>query len=119
MERDPIDGGIGLHQAKLEMEAQYKFRLFFAALIFAILSFAIQHPINNNNSFFLKIVEIFSWFTLFLSGYFSLVLCSGVSIGLINWCVDRISKWSNEERMWIFFYVSLFLLLLVKGIDRF
>ena len=38
----------------------YKFHFFFAALVFAILSFAIQFPVSSEN-LWIKIMEVVSW----------------------------------------------------------
>ena len=123
MSRTPLDGGINLHTVKAGIDAEHKSRFFFAALIFAILSFAIQFPIKGN-CIILKIAEVFSWFIMILSGYFSLVICGGISIKIISGSAQIINdhfhkEWTNEILMWRLFYSSLFLLLVVKGMDRF
>ena len=118
MKRQSVDGGFGLEKSKIEIEQEFKFRLFFTALIFAILSFAVQHPVESERTGFLKITEILAWIILFLSGYFALAICSGVHLSFIKNMANKI-KWSDEEAMWLLFYGSIFLLLIVKSFDRF
>ena len=123
MGRDPLDGGVELHTVKAGIDADYKFRFFFSALIFAILSFAIQYPIKSTCNL-LKLAEVISWFILILSGYFSLVVCGRFPIRIISGTAKKLNEllskqWTDEILMWRLFYFSLFLLLLVKGLDRF
>ena len=61
--RTPLDGGVGIEQEinrqRIVLESAAKFRFFFVALVFAILSFAIQFPIETTK-FYLKLVGIFA-----------------------------------------------------------
>lgn len=123
-------GGLSSDQRREEQETnanrefKYKFNLFITALIFATLSVVIQHPIDSNAKNIVKIMEIVSWIILFLSGYFSLVVCSGFPIGIISKPANKLNvffnkEWTDEILMWRLFYFSLFLLLVVKAIGRF
>ena len=55
---------------RTKVQFEYKFNLFMTALIFAILSIAVQHPINHESCSLLKLIEVFSLFLLLLSGNF-------------------------------------------------
>ncbi|HAZ7573794.1 hypothetical protein OQJ02_05060 [Legionella sp. PATHC032] len=125
MERqESLDQKLHEHEVKSNKDFESKLKLFMTALIFAILSFAIQYPIKSSSGICLKLMEIFSWVILLLSGYFSLVVCSKFPIGVISKLADKINvfwskNWTDEILMWRLFYFSLFLLLLVKAIERF
>lgn len=102
-------------ETKAKIEFEYKFNLFMTALIFAILSFAIQNPIDSTAGSCLKLIEIFSWVILLLSGYFSLVVCSKFPIGIIGKTAEKVrvyfnKQWTDEILRWRLFYFSLFLL---------
>ncbi|HHF7365606.1 TPA: hypothetical protein ACPSKY_000706 [Legionella bozemanae] len=111
------------HQEKSRIDFEYKFKLFICGLIFAVLSLAVQHPVESH-SVLLKILEIFSWLFLLLSGYFSLVWVGNFHIHFISQGFEKFRqvfkrKWSPEILMWRLFYISLFLLVMVKGMTNF
>jgi hypothetical protein len=67
------------HQAVLS--SLTKFRFFFAGLIFAILSYSIQNPLESDVNI-LSLTESASWLLLLVSGLLSIKECGGFSAKL-------------------------------------
>lgn len=105
-------------------ELNFKLNLFMIALIFGVLSISIQYPISKNSCILLKLMESISWLTLVLSGYFSLVNAGKFPVKIISGPAAFINKklekeWSDELLMWRLFYFAVFLLIVVKTLDKF
>lgn len=103
MTRPALGHGLDLKKDEIEIEQKPKFRLFFTALIFAVLSFAVQHPVASKRACILKITEILAWVILFSSGYFSLALCGKFHFDFIEKLKNKI-RWNDEKVMWCLFY---------------
>ncbi|HAT2072568.1 TPA: hypothetical protein I8005_001634 [Legionella pneumophila] len=107
-----------------EKELNFKLNLFMVALIFGVLSISIQFPISSNSRILLKLMESISWFTLVLSGYFALVNVGKFPVKMISGPAEYINKifkrkWSDELLMWRLLYLAIFLLIVVKTVDKF
>jgi hypothetical protein len=94
---------------RLALESVYKFRFFFTALVFAILSFAIQFPVDTR-SVWIKSAEAGSWALLLTAGCLALRDCGGFRADLSP--VGLSNGW--RRLMWALFVVAIVLLLLAK-----
>lgn len=113
-QRTPIDGGLGLEHEKnrqrLVLESAAKFRFFFAALVFAILSFAIQFPIRSTG-ISLKCVEASSWGLIAITALLALADIGGFSLS--SEPKSSLTKFARGT-MWVCFLVGVMLLLVSK-----
>ena len=96
----------------------YKFDFFFAGLVFAIVSFAMQFPIKNS-LLVLKIAESFSWVLFLIVGLCALYICGG----FVTRHTEPVLK-KREERipkvrfwMWLCFVIAILVLAIVKIAD--
>jgi hypothetical protein len=90
----------------------YKFHFFFTALIFAILSFAIQFPVETDYVW-IKILEVISWAIIAFTALLSLKQLGGFS------SEDTLKFHSGLGKvwrylMWILFVAGVILLLTAK-----
>ncbi len=112
--RDPIDGGLALEEAKtrerVEIESAARFRFFFVALVFGILSIAIQFPLKTHDTM-LKILEASSWGFIAITGLLGLV-----DIGAFSTSPEGGGRLGRHGRivMWIAFVIGVVLLLASK-----
>jgi hypothetical protein len=111
-ERTPLNQyGIELdkirHQAILSSLTKYRF--FFAGLIFAILSYSVQKPIESGN-FLLNWSENVSWLFLLISGLLSIKECGGFSSKLTEDAVFSGLSERYRKAMYIFFVIAMLLL---------
>jgi hypothetical protein len=114
MQRSPLDGGIELERIKnenrIEIELASKFRFFFVALVFAILSFAVQFP-TSTSSVWLKLVEATAWIGLAASGLLALVDVGAFRI--IRHSTGYLAPF-GRVLMWFFFLIAIAALLVAK-----
>ena len=109
-----MDGGLGLDEEKnrqrIALESAAKFRFFFVGLVFAILSFAIQFPIEGAG-YYLKLAEAASWAFIAITGLLALA-----DIGGFSRSSEPKSKLTEFARgaMWACFLVGILLLLTSK-----
>lgn len=117
--------GIRVEQKRAEIEWDlervrniYKFDFFFAGLVFAIVSFAMQFPIRSA-CLILKIAESFSWILFLITGVCALYVCGG----FVTRHTDAVLK-KREERlplvrfwMWASFVAAVVSLATVKVVD--
>jgi len=96
----------------------YKFNFFFAGLVFAIVSFAMQFPIRSA-CLILRIAESFSWVLFLITGICALYVCGG----FVTRHTDPVLE-KREERlplvrfwMWILFVAAIIILATVKVAD--
>ena len=113
-QRTLVDGGLGLEQEKnrqrVVLESAAKFRFFFVALVFAILSFAIQFPINTTE-FYLKLAEASSWVLIAITGLLALADIGGFSLSSeSNTMLTKCARGT----MWGCFLFGVLLLLVSK-----
>jgi hypothetical protein len=89
-----------------------KFRLFFAGLVFAILSFSVQFAIKPSNNF-TALFQLFSWLSLLLTG----ILALRDAGGFFSEYTERAFQGLKPEMrhlMWILFVSAIFMLILVR-----
>ena len=90
----------------------YKFHFFFAGLVFAILSFAIQFPVKGD-TVWIKIIEAISWTTIGLTGILALKQIGGFSLeDTIEYHQGLKKNW--RILMWTLFLCGIILLLFSK-----
>lgn len=101
------------HEIHLErVRSIYKFHFFFAGLVFAILSFAIQYPVKGNNSM-IRGYEALSWGLLAFTGLLALKQIGGFAPEGTNKYLQNLRKnWMIV--MWSSFVSGLVLLIIVK-----
>jgi hypothetical protein len=95
-----------------KVRSVYKFHFFFTALVFAILSFAIQFPVSSD-ILYIKLMEALSWLLIAATALLALKQIGGFSsedtkkgfIGLGKKC---------RTGMWVLFFVGVSLLLSAK-----
>jgi hypothetical protein len=111
---DPIDGGQALEAAKardrVDIESAARFRFFFVALVFGILSFAIQFPVKTQ-SVCLKTLEALSWGLVAVTGLLGLI-----DIGAFSLTTEAQGRLARHGRiaMWAAFVGGIILLLAAK-----
>ena len=112
--RTPVDGGLALNheenRQRVSLESAAKFRFFFAGLVFAILSFAIQFPVKSPE-FYLKLTEAASWGLIAVTGLFALVDIGGFSLS--SEANNRLPRFARVA-MWSCFFLGVVLLLVSK-----
>lgn len=96
----------------------YKFDFFFAGLVFAIVSFAMQFPIKSH-CLYLRIAEAVSWVLFLAVGICALYVCGGFltrhthgALQKRHECLPKVRCW-----MWRFFVVAIGILAIVKIVD--
>lgn len=96
----------------------YKFDFFFAGLVFAIVSFAMQFPIKSA-CLGLRIAESISWISFLAVGICALYVCGGFIIRHTDPVLEKRQEIIPKVRcwMWSFFVVAVVILALVKIID--
>jgi hypothetical protein len=97
------------------LESVYRFRQFYVAFVFAILSFAMQFP-TKTVSLYVKVPEIGAWVLLTCAGYFALKDCGGFE-GVITEKVAEGIDSSHRKMMWKLFFWAIVLLLITRIID--
>ncbi len=112
-----------LKRAEIEWDLErlrniYKFDFFFAGLVFAIFSFAVQFPIKSY-CIYLRIAEGISWVLFLAVGICALYVCGGFltkhtlrTLEKRNEYLPKIRSW-----MWKFFVGAVGILTIVKIID--
>jgi hypothetical protein len=101
-------------QVALEtMRNESRFEFFFAGLVFAVLSFAIQYPVSSND-WSIKALESVSWVAFSATGLLALR-------GLGAFSVKRRGSIGVQGRraMWGLFIAGVFTLLAAKILDSF
>ena len=118
-ERKPLDGGLAIAAEKTRYEqmlgAVYKFRFFFVGLVFAMLSFAMQHPVTVT-IVWVKYIEFLSWFFLIITGFLALGDCGGFSSKFTEKALDGLNP-SLRSLMWKTFFTAVILLFAAKAMD--
>lgn len=118
-ERAPLDGGIAVEGEKTRfrvmLESTYRFRQFFVAFVFAILSFAMQFP-TKATTLWVKLPEVTAWILLAATGYFALRDCGGFADKITDKVVEGLDT-VHRARMWKLFFVSMVLLLVARVVD--
>ncbi|GMT42296.1 MAG: hypothetical protein IEMM0002_0707 [bacterium] len=102
------------HDLHLErVKSIYKFHFFFAGLVFAILSFAIQFPVTGSNST-IRELETVSWALIAATGLLALKQIGGFSLEDTDEYHSGLSK-NWRKTMWFLFVLGLSLLIFVKS----
>ena len=99
------------------LDSLFKFRLFFTALVFTILSFSIQFQVNTNDRLIIAF-EIGAWILLGITGYFSLKDCGGFSSKITEQSFEGLSQ-KQRKAMWACFFGGLVLLMVAKSVDSY
>jgi hypothetical protein len=90
----------------------YKFHFFFTALVFAILSFAIQFPVSSEN-LWIKIMEVVSWVLIAATALLALKQIGGfASTDTMEYHQGLNIRW--RKVMWFLFFVGVWMLLIAK-----
>lgn len=118
---------INLHNERIQSEERVqwlirsqKYKMFFAGLIFAIISFIGVHPIHTS-LLWLKILEVISSVSLLLAGVFLLLRLSEISFRA-NERVCKLIKWSgimifnSNLTYWILFLIGMSLLVFNRAV---
>ena len=112
-----------LKHAEIEWDLErlrniYKFDFFFAGLVFAIVSFAMQFPIKNN-CICLRIAEGVSWVLFLVVGICALYVCGGFLTRHTHEALQKRNEHLPAVRcwMWRFFIGAIGILTIVKIID--
>ena len=108
---DPVGDEMTITRDRAMVEAVYKFRFFFVALVFAILSFAMQFPVVSA-SVWIKSFEALSWLLLIIAGFFAIKDCGGFAKVINEKAVIGLEQ-GQRQLMWGFFFVSIMLLFIV------
>jgi len=118
-ERAPLDGGMALEGEKTRyrvmLESIYKFRQFFVAFVFAILSFSMQFPTKATTPW-VKLPEVAAWILLAATGFFSLKDCGGFADKLTDKVVEGLDP-PLRAWMWRLFFTAVILLLIARIVD--
>ena len=86
-----------------------KYRFFFAGLVFAILSYSIQKPIESGN-ILLNWSENLSWLFLLAAGLLSIKECGGFSSKLTEDAVFAGLSERYRKAMYALFFIAMVLL---------
>lgn len=120
-EQTPADGTAlqDREQARYEimLGALYRFRLFFAGLVFTVLSFAVQFQVEST-VIYIKVMEVAAWTALGGVGMFALRDCGGLASTATEKVVEGLSR-KHRQLMWALFVLSLALLAGVRVAARF
>jgi hypothetical protein len=93
----------------------FKFHFFFTALVFGILSFAIQFPVTSNKPW-IKIMEATSWALIAATALLSLKQIGGFApIDTMKYHQGLSTGW--RKFMWLLFIAGLSLLLTAKIVN--
>lgn len=95
-----------------------KYRFYFSGLVFAILSYSIQKPIDSP-LIWLNILESASWLLFATSGIMSLKECGGLSKKLTEGNVYQGLSPNLRLTMYVLFLIALGLLVLPRIIAKF
>lgn len=118
-ERTPLDGGIAIEGEKTRyrvmLESIYKFRQFFVAFVFAILSFSMQFS-TKAKTLWVKLPEVAAWILLAATGYFALKDCGGFANKLTAIVVEGLDP-RHRAWMWKLFFAAMILLLIARIVD--
>lgn len=99
-----------------DLEREQKFRMFFAGLIFAIISFIGAHPISNA-PLLVKFMEVIGLFLLFLSGIVVLLEISEDTLKRNKWDLMINNKLHFLAKYhWMCFLIGMMFLLLNRSI---
>ena len=97
----------------------YRFEYFFAGLVFAVLSFAIQYPVAESVRF-IKSLEAVSWVALALTGLMSLKGLGGFAPTYASTYKQTVMLSEPARKvMWGLFVVGVSALLAAKILDSF
>lgn len=124
--RDPNSGLVDSNEKIHRQVSALRFQMFFAGLIFAVLSFILAHPIHIDNSFF-KVIEIIALFCLLISGIILLAqlnklwitgddpktITSLIVIRAINFINTQVL--SKKRYYWIAFLVGMVLIVIDRS----
>ena len=100
------------HQSLLQSIT--KFRFFFSGLIFAVLSYSIQKPIESVNIYIIW-AENIAWILLLISGLLSIRECGGLNAKLTEDNVlDGLSD--NYRKLMYYLFISAITLLVLSKI---
>lgn len=99
------------HQAVLS--SLTKFRFFFAGLIFAVLSYSIQKPVDSVSPY-LNWAESISWLLLLASGLFAVKECGGFNLKLTEDAVFSGLSERYRKVMYGLFILAMLLLVLSR-----
>lgn len=96
----------------------YKFDFFFAGLVFAIASFAMQFSVRSS-CLWLRIAEGFSWVLFLVVGVCALYVCGGFITRHADPVLEKRLEFLPKVRcwMWGFFVAATAILALVKIVD--
>ena len=98
------------------LQRRAKFKMFFASLIFAVLSFAGAHPIITN-LLILKKTKTISMFLMLISGTILILQLAGYEISAKGRkTLIRTLIFEKEIIYWICFIVGIFLMILNRSI---
>lgn len=101
------------HQVMLE--GIFRFRLFFAGLVFAILAFSVQFSVHSSDPW-VKWLQASSWGLLLITG----ILALRDAGGFVTKYPENILKGldaKNRWLMWVFFLLAIVLLALSRFIS--
>lgn len=96
----------------------YKFDFFFAGLVFAIVSFAMQFPIKSH-FIYLRIAEGVSWVLFLAVGICALYICGGFFTKHTHAALQKRNEHLPKVRcwMWRLFISAIGILAIVKIVD--
>lgn len=118
-ERAPLAGGIAIEGEKTRyrvmLESIYRFRHFFVAFVFAILSFSMQFS-TKATTLWVKLPEVAAWMLLAATGFFALKDCGGFADKLTDEIVEGLDS-QNRALMWRLFFAAMILLLAARVVD--
>lgn len=98
-----------------KIRAIYKFHFFFTALVFAILSFAIQFPVSSAN-LWIKIMEVISWVLIAATALLALKQVGGFTlVDAMEYHQGLNIMW--RKVMWVLFFTGVWLLLIAKIVN--
>ena len=109
---DPVHEEMTITRDRAMVEAIYKFRFFFVALVFAILSFAMQFPVVTASAC-IKSIEAFYWLLLIVTGFLAIKDCGGFA-SIINEEAINGLKQKQRKTMWALFFIAIILLFIAK-----
>lgn len=96
----------------------YKFDFFFAGLVFAIFSFAMQFSVKSN-CIYLRIAESIAWVLFLIVGLCALYICGGFLIRHTHGALEKRQSCLPKVRwmMWALFVIAVGILVIVKIAD--
>jgi hypothetical protein len=96
----------------------YKFDFFFAGLVFAALSFAMQFPVKSSY-IYLVVAEGISWILFLIVGMCALYLCGGFLTRHTHGALEKRQERQPKVRflMWVLFVTAVGILAIVKIVN--